>query len=612
MTSLRTITFSLLAILSLALSACGGGGGGEDNGGGLPPGADLPAITAVAPAPGTPDADVDSTIEIRFGTALDVGALPAQAITVVDDDGAVNGSVAYDAARRALVFTPSARLEHEMRHDVTLAAGITDVDGNARPNPFVFTFTTAPMRAGDPLPHENEALDTQLLGFTTNDTGIGGSFMKVDVALRHDVVMRMLDPVTGFGVQLDVDSFVDSIDAHPYKSIAINRAGKGIIAWRVGGSDVFAATFDAAAGIVGATRTLDASAETSGLPQVAIDQAGNAMAVWTQRATGADRKVWGAGYVAGSGWQTSINLEPNGGDTYDPQLGMGRFGQVVVAWTLEVGADFAARSRPWTTGGWSGIQTVSYTPGTRSIVEEVLVRSNNEATVLMTFANTVNPTYRGIRSRRYRALTLANPGWQALEVPTAEAGVHMTLDGSLLSGTSILLAWAADTNAAAKIEVLQYTDGGGWSAPIQITALTPTTFNGLSLRTTSRGDRHTMVDWGFNNGATSTRRGTLLFNTSVVYQDRILPVNAANSGRSVIDALGNVRYVSKAATALLETFVVEVNGTVGPVDRVDGATAQLIGDFQIAQSANGRGAILWDERPGIAGTPYDVMHVIID
>ena len=617
MTSLRTLTLSLLAALSLALTACGGGGGGGE-GGGLPPGAGgLPAITSVAPAAGATEVDRETIIEIAFGTALDVGSLPPAAVSLRNADGNVAGSLSYDAGRRSLVFVPASPLRYDTPHDVTVAAGIRDVDGNERANPFVYSFRTMPFVVGGAEPHENEAMDSQLRGFAVNAGGEGASLISIDFVNRTDIVIRPYTPAGGFGAPIDVDSFVGDVTSDTDASVAVGADGKGVAVWRVtgpNGPDVFAVNFDAIAGTAGATHTLDASPESSDIPQVVMSVNGEAIVVWTQRANAADRKVWAASYRPGSGWSSSVSLEPNAGDVFSPKVSIRRNGgHAVVAWTLEVGNDFAARARPWSAGSFGIVHTVSYNTNGQAIVRECLTANSGESMVLMSYANTPSPSYQGVRTKRYRPSTLQNPGWQAVASPTTEAGTGLQIDGALISGVSYLIAYAMDTNANPLLEARTFATATGWSAPIDLTNLAPATFVGNWLRVASRDDRHTLIDWTFDNGATKTRRAALLFNGQVQYRDRLVPVKP-NSGRALVDAVGNARFVARqdGSNGALETVVLDANGTPGPVERVDDGSLLFIGDYHVDLSAQGRGAILWDGRNGPVGTPYDVLHAIID
>jgi hypothetical protein len=615
---LRTLFLPLLALLALTLPACGGGGGGDggNTGNVNDPIGQLPAIISTNPANGATDVSANTLIEVAFDNDLDQAALPAVAIQIRFSGGAVQGQTSYDAARRSLVFSPTNPLRADEVINVTVLAGIADVDGNVRTDAYSFAFTTAPIVPGTALPHENDAEDTQLLGFSVGRGGYGASLTATVFPNRTDIILRPYHTVTGFGAPINVDSFVGTVTANRDRSVGVAFDGKGIAVWRLNGpngADVYAVPFDAAAGTAGATHTLDSTPDASDIPQIAMASGGDALIAWTQRATGGDRKVYGVGYEEANGFSVRANLEPNAGDSSSPKLSVNNAGQAVVAWTLALGNDFATRARTWKAGSWTTVHTVWYLANTRALAEKCLVSTSGECTVIIQFANTPVPNYRSVRTKRYRPSNLSNPGWQTLEIPSPEAGENLKIDASLISGNGVFLVYAMDANGGAILEARQHEIATGWSAPINVTNLPLVSFSGLNVRLVSRSDRHHVVDWGYNNGATNTRRATLFFNTTQLYRDVIVPAKV-NSGRGVVDVFGNVRFVSRVdgVSNGLETVVVDVNGVAGPVQRVDTGAATFIPDYTVDQAGNGRGAIIWEERPGAAGTPYDVMHALLD
>lgn len=616
MTSFRNLSLSLLAILALMLPACGGGGGGGGETGGVaPPEENLPALAAINPNPGSTDVEPDTVIEIIFQTDLDETALPANAITVRDEDGQLNGSVNYDAPRRALQFLPTLLLDRGQQHIVTLAAGITDTDGNSRPNPFNFVFTTEELQNGTPVPHENEADHSMLVGFAINNTGKGASVIRTEVAFRTDLVLRPYDSAFGFGAPIDINSYVGDVTADVDASVAVNGAGKGVAAWRLdtNSGDVFAVMFDAVAGTVDSVRTLDGTTSASAVPQVAIDQAGNAFVAWSQTAPGGTRQPWAASYEAGSGWNVAIDLEPTNSTTFSPRFSMSRTGDVVVAWTREDGNDLAVRARNWKPGGFGGIFTVGAQTGIQYVVQEVISLDSGEATVLMTFANSGGSQVKGLRTRRYRPSTLTNPGWQATETPTQLAGENTRYDIARINSITLVLVYGIEANTGTVLEARTFS-GSTWSAPIDLTDVTLDSFENVSVNIVSRGDRFTMIDWGHNDDGTETRRAALLQNSTILHKDRVLPIDARSPVRGAIDAQGNVRLVYRPLGSQTRLEMVEVasNGTVGPVQRLDDQGADRLGNYLVQQRANGIGAILFEERLGAAGSAYDVVQILLD
>lgn len=67
-------------------------------------------------------------------------------------------------------------------------------------------------------------------------------------------------------------------------------------------------------------------------PRIAIDTAGNALAVWDQ-SDGTRYNIWANRYTAGSGWGTAQLIETNNaGEAYAPQIAIDTAGNALAVW----------------------------------------------------------------------------------------------------------------------------------------------------------------------------------------------------------------------------------------------------------------------------------------
>lgn len=70
----------------------------------------------------------------------------------------------------------------------------------------------------------------------------------------------------------------------------------------------------------------------AGDPRVAFDTAGNALAVWTQ-GDGTRYNIWANRYTAGSGWGTAQLIETdNASDAGNPQIAIDTAGNALAVW----------------------------------------------------------------------------------------------------------------------------------------------------------------------------------------------------------------------------------------------------------------------------------------
>ena len=116
-------------------------------------------------------------------------------------------------------------------------------------------------------------------------------------------------------------------------SVALDGNGNAVVVWRefdaAGVSSIWARRY--AAGVGGTAGRIDDSSTytTGGFVQIAMDAAGNAMAVWNQ-----GRYTWANRCAAGSGWAgaTQIDSTAAGGGSVAPQVAVDGSGNAIAVW----------------------------------------------------------------------------------------------------------------------------------------------------------------------------------------------------------------------------------------------------------------------------------------
>ncbi len=117
--------------------------------------------------------------------------------------------------------------------------------------------------------------------------------------------------------------------------VAVDPAGNAIAVWTDSGAwdnDVWTNRYVIGTGW-GTPALLDSESRyRADFPRVAIDAAGNAIAVW-QQSNGTLYSTWANRYAAGKGWGVPVAIEANGtADTGIPELAMSPAGDAVVLW----------------------------------------------------------------------------------------------------------------------------------------------------------------------------------------------------------------------------------------------------------------------------------------
>ncbi len=142
----------------------------------------------------------------------------------------------------------------------------------------------------------------------------------------------------GSAVLLETDPAVLSRNAR----VAIDPAGNAIAVWEQyagATANVMASRYTAGAGWGSATLIETDDAGSAFAPQIVIDANGVATAMWSQRnVSGFTFNVWANRYVPGSGWGGAVAIDGQAQPARRPALGVDASGRIVAVWEQEVGA----------------------------------------------------------------------------------------------------------------------------------------------------------------------------------------------------------------------------------------------------------------------------------
>ena len=102
-----------------------------------------PAITNIDPASEAVNVPVTARVKITFSESISASTVNTTNIKLtLTDDSDVPGSISYDGAGAAAVFTPSSALAYNTQYILHALTGVTDLAGNALVSAFTSTFTT--------------------------------------------------------------------------------------------------------------------------------------------------------------------------------------------------------------------------------------------------------------------------------------------------------------------------------------------------------------------------------------------------------------------------------------------------------------------------------------
>jgi len=273
----------------------------------------------------------------------------------------------------------------------------------------------------------------------------------------------------GTAVLIETDNVGEARDAQ----VAVNAGGQAVAVWQQSDGttiNIYANRYTPAAGWGTPQRISPVVLETSQAAQVAIDSAGNAIAVWAmsnfaQGSTSAN--IWASRYTPQGGWGSAVLIESGPGDAGNPQIAIDGAGNAIaVFWQHEGGHVSIVANRYVNGAGW-GTATAIETDGSGDTgAPQIAMDAAGNAMVVWGWASADPPYGFSVWANRYTP----GAGWgsagpiDSLNASNPNTNPHVALDGA---GNAIAV-WHRPDGSWDSIWSSRYVAGGGWGAPALI------------------------------------------------------------------------------------------------------------------------------------------------
>lgn len=205
-------------------------------------------------------------------------------------------------------------------------------------------------------------------------------------------------------------------------------------------------------------------------PQVSIDAAGNAIAVWQEVAGGVRYSVLANRYVAGATWGTAASIDHPVGGAIRPQIAMTPGGVATAVFaqsTSNNGGQLNLVANRFS-GSWGGPQDIDVEPATIEAAK-VAMAPGGAATVALEKSD-------GTMPRAFAAQSDAS-GTFGTSIMVDTAGPAFFPEVAVASNGHAVVAWMQQTGANTRAVWATRNIGAGWAAP---SLLTPDTGQVLS------------------------------------------------------------------------------------------------------------------------------------
>jgi hypothetical protein len=195
-------------------------------------------------------------------------------------------------------------------------------------------------------------------------------------------------------------------------------------------------------------------------PQIAFDNAGNALAVW-QYYDGTRFRIWSNRYTAGSGWGIASQISFNfAGDAVNPQIAMDSAGNALLVWQQSDGTRFNIWSKRYTAGssgfGWGIASLIETDNAGGAGFPQIAMDSAGNALAVWAQSD-------GTRANIWSNHYTAGAGWgTASLIETDNAGNALNPQIAIDSTGNALAVWFQGDGTRDNIWSNRYTAGAGW------------------------------------------------------------------------------------------------------------------------------------------------------
>lgn len=248
-------------------------------------------------------------------------------------------------------------------------------------------------------------------------------------------------------------------------SIAVNAAGEAVAIWMQPGGggisdNIWANRYTPAGGWGTAQVISDVQGGAQGAQAVAIDASGNATAVWQQ-----SDSIWTNRYTAGSGWGTPVLIETSSGWAGNPQIGMDANGNALAVWWQREGSRINIEAARYVAGaGWGAPEIIENDDSGDTGAPQIAVDAAGNAVVVWPWAADLggfNFVY-NVWANRYAPGT----GWGSatpIDInnttqPNPAPQVALGADGNAIA------VWHRPDGSFDSVASNRYTAGIGWGS----------------------------------------------------------------------------------------------------------------------------------------------------
>jgi hypothetical protein len=270
-------------------------------------------------------------------------------------------------------------------------------------------------------------------------------------------------PAGGWGTAMLLENSDIGDAASP--DVKWDSAGNAMAIWQQYDgtyTNIYSARYTPAGGWAGPALVEDLVVPNAGIPQIAMDPAGNAVAAWVAGSGQAD--AWANRYTPGTGWGTPQMLEfDNTGNVTRIRVAVDSDGSALAVWSQAISGRGRIRASRYTAaGGWGGATAVE--DNASGSGSEVQVAFDGQHNALAVWRHNNNGPISQVQANSYSP----GSGWSTLNVvEPSPAGHSRDPQLAIAPDGNAVAVWWQSTSTRANVWASSYAPATGWlAAPV--------------------------------------------------------------------------------------------------------------------------------------------------
>lgn len=416
---------------------------------------DVPPTATVSPIDGAINVDRSTSITVNFNENMFASTIDDVSFTLSDSNN-ISGTVSFNPLTNIATFIPLVDLALLSTYTADLDSSITDLVGNAL-SPLSWSFTSRDGTWDTETLIENENLGNAF--YPKIDVDSNGNALTVwqqRDGVRENIWSNRYTSGIGWGTATLIESNTgDAISPQ----LVIDSNGNALAVWQQSDgirNNIWSNRYTLGTGWGVATLIESDNAGDAVSPQIAIDNNGNALAVWTQH-DGTRGNIWSNSYTSDTGWGAAIMIESGDGKAFGPQIAVNNSGNALAVWHQKGVIHDDIWSNRYTVGaGWGTAELIESDNVGPADFPQIAIDNNGNALAVWN-------QYDGIRHNIISNRYVSGVGWGSATVIESEnAGHALSPQIAIDTSGNAIAGWFQNDGVNNKVWINRFTFGVGW------------------------------------------------------------------------------------------------------------------------------------------------------